>query len=119
MSAYVKNINGNQWQISIRDVTSGRSFVHNFTYRGPGSSAEWILERPTFGGQFSTLAHYTTTGFRQAKVGGNFHAPVNPGLVFPSMALAMNQNGTLVSFPSRPSNGNSFNLAYGHQPAAP
>jgi hypothetical protein len=119
MSAYVRDISGNQWQISIRDVTSGQSFVHNFTYRGPGASAEWILERPEFGGKFSTLAHYTPTGFRVAKVGGNFQPPGNPGLVYPSMAIAMNQNGTLVSFPSRPTNGNSFNLAYGHQPAAP
>jgi hypothetical protein len=119
MSAYVKDIRGHQWQISIRDLTSGRSFTHNFTYNGPGSSAEWILERPEFGGQFSILAHYTPTGFTNAKVGGNFNAPINPGLQYPSMAIAMNQNGKLVSFPSRPAHGNSFNLAYGHQPAAP
>jgi hypothetical protein len=119
MSAFVKRLSGFQWRISISDITSGQSFSLTHSYFGPGKSAEWILERPLTNGSLSTLAHYSPTGFRDASIATNSGAPGNPGLRFPAMAIAMRQNGRLVSFPSRPTGGNSFNLAYGHQPAAP
>jgi Peptidase A4 family len=119
MKAFVKNTSGNQWTISITDVTTGKSFSINKTYNGPGASAEWIQEAPSNGGGVLKLAHYSKTQFFNIQTGQNFGAPANAVLQFPGKAIAMVQGGKRVSTPSKPTN-NSFNVAYGaKQPAPP
>jgi hypothetical protein len=39
------------WQIAIADATKGWHFQTGQAYNGPGTSAEWILEAPSFGGR--------------------------------------------------------------------
>jgi hypothetical protein len=119
MSASVKNTSGNNWTISIADVTTGKSFSINKTYTGPGASAEWIQEAPSGGAGVLKLAHYSETEFSKIQTGQSFGAPANVVLQFPSQAIAMVQGGKRVSTPSKPT-GNAFNIAYGaKQPAAP
>jgi hypothetical protein len=43
----IGQVSGTLWQISLTDDTSGRSFVLDQTYHGPGASAEWIVEAPS------------------------------------------------------------------------
>lgn len=119
MTGSVHDVSGTSWVISLKDVTTGKSFSIHKTYTGPGSSAEWIQEAPTNGGVL-TLAHYSTTEFSKATIAVNFASPVNPKLAYPGMAIAMTQNNKIVSIPSKPAGGNSFNVAYGNvQPPAP
>jgi hypothetical protein len=119
MSGSVKDTSGNNWVISLTDVTTGKSFSINKTYTGPGASAEWIQEAP-FNGSILPLAHYSETEFSNIEIGLNFASPANPNLTFPTEAIAMVQHGKQVSTPSKPTGGNSFNVAYGKkQPTAP
>jgi hypothetical protein len=114
----VKNTSGKKWVISLKDVTTGKSFSINKNYNGAGTSAEWIQEAP-FNGGILPLAHYSQTKFSKIQIGANFGAPANVALQFPGQAIAMVQNGKRVSTPSKPT-GNSFNIAYGaKQPPAP
>jgi Peptidase A4 family len=120
MSAFVRNTSGSKWLISITDVTTGKNFSINKTYTGPGTSAEWIQEAPSGPRGVLPLAHYKETEFSKLTVAVNFGAATNPQLAFPREAIAMVQKGLQVSTPSKPTGGNSFNVAYGKkQPAAP
>jgi hypothetical protein len=120
MSGSVRDTSGDSWVITLKDVTTGKSFSIDKTYTGPGASAEWIQEAPTGSGGVEPLAHYSTTEFSKATIAINFGSSENPGLQYPSMAIAMVQGGKIVSIPSKPAGGNSFNVAYGDvQPAKP
>jgi hypothetical protein len=122
MSGSVKDTSGNNWVITLKDVTTGKSFSIKKTYTGPGASAEWIQEAPTNGGVL-TLAHYSKVTFSKVTIGVNFASPVNPHLPYPQTAIAMTKGNTkqIISIPSKPSAaGNAFAVAYGDvQPAAP
>jgi hypothetical protein len=118
MSGTVHDTSGNSWVITLKDVTTGKSFSIHKTYKGPGASAEWIQEAPTNGGVL-TLAHYSTFAFSKLAIGFNFGRAVNPSLAFPGMAIAMVQGGKIVSIPSKPAGGNSFRVAYGNVQPAP
>ncbi len=48
VSANLKEVQANQWDISMNDVTEGESFSTTLTYASSGSSAEWIEEDPSF-----------------------------------------------------------------------
>jgi hypothetical protein len=120
MTGSVRDTSGTSWVITLKDVTTGKSFSIHKTYNGPGASAEWIQEAPTGASGVLSLAHYSTTEFSKATIGVNFGSPVNPHLNFPGMAIAMVQHNKIVSIPSKPTGGNSFNVAYGNvQPPAP
>lgn len=116
MTATITQLSGSEWNITLTDSTKGWTFTTSQTYRGPGTSAEWIEEAPTVGGQIATLADYSSpTPFSQGHVNSS-----NPNLVT-SDGGVMIQGGNQVSTPSKPSSsGNSFNMAYGSEsPAAP
>lgn len=120
MSGEVRDISGNNWVISLKDVTTGKSFSINKTYKGPGQSAEWIQEAPTNGGVLP-LAHYSETEFSKATIAFNGGSAGKPPLSY-GMAIAMTNSAgnKIISIPSKPAGGNSFNVAYGSkQPAAP
>ena len=67
MSGTVHNTSGNNWVITLKDITTGKSFSIHKTYTGPGASAEWIQEAPTNGGVL-TLADYSTFAFSKAAI---------------------------------------------------
>ena len=116
MTASVVKGSGTSWTITIRDVTTGKSFTTVQAYNGPGTSAEWVEEAPTVGGHIAPLAHYSSPDtFDPGTVNNG-----NPNLVAADGGV-MVQNGNQVSTPSNPdSDTDGFNMAYGRTaPAAP
>jgi len=114
MGASISHGVGKKWTITLTDTTSGASFALTHGYKGSGTSAEWIEERPEVGSTLSTLANYGSTTFT-----GLTANRAAPGLV-PSEALSMvgNTGTAVISTPSAPSaHGDAFAVAYG--PVAP
>ncbi len=114
MSASITESTGGVW--TIQDVTQSESFSTQQSYRGPGTSAEWIEEAPTIGGRIATLAHYGSTTFDPGTVNGG----QDPGLEA-SDGGVMIQRRAQVSTPSLPDNDtDGFAIQYGSsQPAPP
>jgi hypothetical protein len=107
----IVQISGTTWGIELTDDTNGESFTTAQTYAGTGSTAEWIVEAPTVGGQIVTLAPYSpVVDFSDLEI-----TPVNTAVE----ELEMVQSGSLVSTPSALTSS-GFNVAYGDiAPAAP
>jgi hypothetical protein len=60
------------WTIYLADSTQGWYFEQNFSYNGPGTSAEWIEEAPTVSGSQSSLADFGSVGFTETGIYGDF-----------------------------------------------
>jgi hypothetical protein len=61
--ASVEKIASGTWQIYLSDTTRGWYFDQDFSYAGPGSSAEWIEEAPAVDNDQSTPADWGTVDF--------------------------------------------------------
>jgi len=105
-TASVSKVSGTTWHISIRNNSTGQSFSSNKTYRGAGTSAEWIEEATSVNGQIGPPAKFSTFSFTGLTRNG-----ANPNLVTNDEILLV-QNGTTFSTPSAPSGGNSFSVRY-------
>ena len=81
------NNTGDEWFISITDVTTGRSFQRNFVYTSTQLSAEWIIERPNVNGFLSQLADFGDVTFTNclASIGGTSGGISN----FPALKTVM------------------------------
>lgn len=108
MSAHLHNNGNGTWTVTIQDQTAGWIYNTTQNYSGPASSAEWIEEAPSVGGQQSDLANYGYTIISNETVNGQ-----TPKLT-PQEAGVMVQNNTLTSVPSfqSQSHGDGFALAY-------
>lgn len=105
---------GDEWTISVEDLTSGQAFSTQQVYSGPLSSAEWIEEAPEVDGAVARLADYGESSFVPETVNG-----ADPGFT-PSDAGALVQDGAQVSTPSNPNlETDGFNIAYGPTAPAP
>ena len=102
----VSKVSGTTWKITLTDNTTGKSFTTNKTYRGSGSSAEWIEEATQVNGVIGTPPRFTTFSFTSSTANG-----ANPNLVSSEKILLV-QNGVTYSTPSNPSGGNSFSVSY-------
>ncbi len=60
------------WTIYLEDITQGWYFEQNFSYNGPGTSAEWIEEAPTVSGSVSSLANFGSVQFAETGIYGDF-----------------------------------------------
>ena len=118
-----------QWSIRLVDVTQGWNFSTTQVYKGPGDSAELIVEAPLVGRSLSTLADYSfPSGSSQA---GDFRAatvsttlggtPGGAGLDYQNDAGTLIQGGLPISTPGSPdAAATAFNSSYGAtEPAAP
>jgi hypothetical protein len=105
-----------QWTISVSDLTTGRNFTVVRTYRGPGTSAEWIQETPTIGRRLATLADDTTVTFDHGRVNG-----LNPALTTSDRIIMVSKAFVPIETPSTPNtNRDGFAVAYGSvAPPAP
>jgi hypothetical protein len=114
MSAKITKGSGVTWTITLKDVTTGKSFTTSQTYAGPQSSAEWIEEAPTVNGNQANVAHYGTLKFDPGTVNGaNPHLTASEGGV-------MVQHNRQVSTPSNPdSDTDGFNCRYGATKPSP
>lgn len=65
MTASIQLLDGTEdrWQISITDITKGRSYQNTLTYNASQLSAEWIVERPKVDSEFSELIDFGEVTF--------------------------------------------------------
>jgi hypothetical protein len=109
----IGQVSGTLWEITITDDSSGQTFNTEQTYAGIGDSAEWIVEAPAFlapGSTDPTTATISTLGDYTPNITFS-HLLVN-GTETTLNAIAMIQNGSVVSAPS-PLTANGFTVAYG------
>ncbi|GIO89432.1 hypothetical protein J31TS3_06590 [Paenibacillus lactis] len=97
MSAVIAKKRGSTWIICLRNVTKGWTFRISRRYRGPQTSAEWIVEAPLVGGILSRMARLSDVAFSQCRVNGS-----NPKLKARHGGLML-QNLTITAIPSDPS----------------
>lgn len=129
ISAYVvATTSADVWTIDIEDATQNWYFNQNFSYYGPGQSAEWIEEAPTVDGQQSVPADFGTAYFYGTQVYGDFGSAGTAWYgtdMDASNEIEMTtQDGTKVlAVPSAPSsptaNGQSFTDTFVTPPLVP
>ena len=107
MSASVFQNSPGVWTISLDDLSSGQQFLRQFSYSGPGTSAEWVEEAPTLARHIQTLADFGTAQF--TNLGVTSSDPGSAG-VFPVNMI--NSAGTTIASTGSISNG-SFAVSYG------
>jgi hypothetical protein len=116
MSASISetNTSTSTWSITLSDTTSGWSFTKSLTYKGPGASAEWIVEAPSLCSPrqcvVATLAGYGSEVFDPGTADNG-----NPGFVASEGGEMVNSSDTkVISMPSSPdSDTDGFTVAYG------
>ncbi|WP_338130641.1 G1 family glutamic endopeptidase [Cohnella ginsengisoli] len=98
MRAVIAKLNHGKWSISLRNLTQGWRFHTVQAYKGPQTSAEWIVEAPQVGSSISSLARLTPVVFSCCRVNGR-----NPRLKLSQRGI-MIQNGKkgIHSFASEP-----------------
>ncbi|HKN98012.1 MAG TPA: G1 family glutamic endopeptidase [Pseudonocardiaceae bacterium] len=106
MTATITKVSGTTWNIRLTDNTTGVQFNSNKTYRGAGTSAEWIEEATEVNGTIGTPPRFTTFTFNSLTANG-----VNPNLTTAQEILLV-QGTTTYSTPSAPVGGNSFSVTY-------
>src|SRR5207302_547128 len=66
--------NSNLWTITLKNLTTGKTFSQTVPYASTHATAEWILETPLLisgsGTGFSALPKLTTTRFNNARTNG-------------------------------------------------
>jgi hypothetical protein len=94
-SSVVKDSPG-QWTISIDDLTQDQGFSSEFSYSGPGTSAEWIEEDPTDAttSELFPLADFGTVQISDLGVSGS-----DLGLSDLSPVVMVDGGGTIVAHP--------------------
>lgn len=117
------------WTIVLSDMTQGWTFVTTEAYKGPGDSAEFIVESPLVGHSIATIANYTFP--RSSAAGGDFSSAgiastigdplTTAGLEYGNDSGVLVQNGVQISTPGFTNlTETAFNAAYGAStPPAP
>jgi hypothetical protein len=127
MAAGVARTAAGVWTIDLQDNTRGWYFQQDFSYGGPGQSAEWIEEAPTVNGAQTTPANFGTAHFSGTAEYANFGSGLGwyGTTMNANNEIAMeNQAGTrILAMPSAPSapstTGQSFTDTYVVAPSAP
>lgn len=107
----------NVWALSIKDLSTGQSFDHNFSYDSSELSAEWVVERPEVGTNNTTMITSMIANFKSVTM-SNCKATIDgkPRALgyFPSFRSFMyDQEGTrLVDVSYYSSDGSSFTVKY-------
>ena len=110
VTVQIARVGGALWSIQLTDDTTGQTFTTEQNYAGPGTSAEWVVEAPSFvGGGVATLGDYAP----DVTFGGLGVDGSQVGLD----ELLMVQGGGVVSSPSA-LDPNGFSVAYGAVPPA-
>jgi hypothetical protein len=105
----IGEVSTDTWEILITDATQSWQFSSDFTYDGPGDTAEWIEEAPTVGGSQATLADFGSMTFSSLSIFSN-----TPG-TYPLIPVSMaNSNGVVIAYPgSYDGATDSFPITYG------
>jgi hypothetical protein len=92
------------WNITLRNVTTGKSWSKVVPYTSTHLTAEWVDETPLTTAGFAALPNLTPTHFDDALVNN-----VNAHLVSAERIFLVNGNGGIYGTPSVPqSDGNGF-----------
>jgi hypothetical protein len=118
MSAEVKYLGQDNFQLMINDITTGESF--SITQRAAvaqESSAEWIVEAPSYSYRILPLADFGTVTFTNTQATLNGHIGTLNDASWQHDALTMTTpSGTVKAQPLALSNsGTSFSVAWRHQ----
>jgi hypothetical protein len=101
---------GDQWQVSLRDNTTGKSFQTAETYASSLSSAEWVEEAPSGGRRVLPLENFGTVSFSNGITvkDGQKDSIAQAGAQPISM---IDRSGQVIAVPSKlTSNGSGFSV---------
>jgi len=99
--------NSNVWNITLTDVTKGKTFTQTVPYSSSHATAEWIEETPLLIGTNAGLAdlpNLSTVPFSNAKTNG-----ASAGLVSSEEMQLTDSSGRVIGTPSAPTGGTAFN----------
>lgn len=94
------------WNITLTDVTKGKTFTQTVPYPSTHLTAEWIEETPLLIGTnagLASLPNLSTVPFSNAKVNG-----ASANLVSSEEMQLIDSNGKVIGTPSAPSGGTAF-----------
>jgi hypothetical protein len=76
MAANLQEVATGTWRIYLADSTQNWYYEDDFSYAGPGASAEWIEEAPTVNDEQSTPANWGSVHFAGSSVddGGSWYS---------------------------------------------
>ena len=101
--AVISQLSKSRWSIVLRNRTRNWTFRTIRRYKGPQSSAEWIVEAPQVGDSLSRLARLSVVPFSRCRVNGK-----NPRLTTADRGVLVRDKRVL-SIPSRPNReGDAF-----------
>lgn len=102
----------NEWNIQLINNDNGQSFNRNFIYNSTCSSGEWVMERPTIGGQVSTLAAFSKVTFTDcALTVGNRMGGISD-FSYSVVHMTNHQYGRLATTLELNEDGKSFSVVY-------
>lgn len=102
----------NEWNIQLINDDNGQSFNRNFVYNSTRSSGEWVMERPTIGGQISTLAAFGAVTFTECTVTvGNQTGGISD-FSYSVVHMTNQQYGRLATTLELNEDGRSFSVVY-------
>ena len=105
----ITRLSGDQWQISFKDNTSGRTARLAATYHSSLSSAEWVEEAPSRGGRILPLADFGTVVFRNGSTLENqSHVTIAQSHAQP--VIMVNSSGQALATPSSLRGGAGFSV---------
>jgi hypothetical protein len=90
------------WRITLRNLSTGKSFSKTVSYRSSHGTAEWIEETPTIGGRFAPMPNLTRLVFTNVKVNGK------AARLTAKEAFTLARGGVTMVKPSAPVGGKSF-----------
>jgi hypothetical protein len=68
LSVAILQSGATQWLVRLRNDTTGQAYQINETYASSRSSAEWIVETPSYGGALQPLARFGDVAFAHGAV---------------------------------------------------
>jgi hypothetical protein len=114
ISASVVEQSANLWTVSIDDQTSDQSFTQSFAYDGPGTSAEFVEEAPTFQGAIQPLANFGSVTFSNATADSQ-----NSSAETSDLYQLVDSGGHVIAYPTLGANDSDITVTYGQPPATP
>jgi len=90
--AYLVNYNTNQYVIINFSAPPGTQLI--------GNSAEWVVERPTIGGSYATLANYISDYFSDAYAYNFAYSAVDPGSAGSFPVTMLDNSSNPISYPT-------------------
>jgi Peptidase A4 family len=129
MEGIVQETATNKWSLTVKNLTTAKSYTRKVSFTTPGQDVEWVHERPGVNGSLSTLADtsnvsfapdtYSTAAIGKSPVWEKLNKTV-PGATLDQIFMYNNSYSTVIASPSvLNSGGNGFAVAYGSKSPPP